>query len=246
MPGRAWYKQTMSVIVKICGLATEAALDAALVCGADMVGFVFFDKSPRHVSLAMASNLGARVGGRAQKVLLTVDADDASLAAAIAALDPALLQLHGSETPERVASVRARFGLPVMKAIAVETASDLAAVPGFDAAADFLLFDAKPRPTDARPGGNGLAFDWSLLSTLETKKPWLLAGGLHAGNVADALARTGARGVDVSSGVESAAGVKDNAKIAAFIAEVRALNENPGGKSTVAAKPGKFRPARRS
>lgn len=233
----------MSVIVKICGLATEAGLDAALACGADMVGFVFFDKSPRHVSLAMAANLGARVKSRARKVLLTVDADDASLAAAIAALDPGMLQLHGNETPERVASVRARFGLPVMKAIGIAEPADLAAVPVFDATADFLLFDAKPRRADGRPGGNGMVFDWSLLSTIETKKPWLLAGGLDAGNVADALARTGAAGVDVSSGVESAAGAKDKDKIAAFIAEVRARDEK---LSTIAAKAGKFRPTPRS
>jgi phosphoribosylanthranilate isomerase len=230
----------MSVIVKICGLATEAGLEAALSCGADMVGFVYFDKSPRHVSLTMAANLGARVERRARKVLLTVDADDASLAAAIAALDPGLLQLHGSETPERVASVRARFGLPVMKAIGIAEAADLAAVPAFDAAADFLLFDAKPCGTVGRPGGNGLVFDWKLLGTIETKKPWLLAGGLHADNVADALGKTHAQGVDVSSGVESAIGVKDKDKIAAFIAEARAM-DGKFKKPAMAAEAGKFR-----
>jgi phosphoribosylanthranilate isomerase len=211
----------MSVIVKICGLATQAGLDAALACGADMTGFVFFDKSPRHVSLELAAYLNRRAGHRTCKVLVTVDADDALLAAAIKALGPGLLQLHGSETPERVAAIRARFGLPVMKAIGIFEPADLALVPVFDGAADFLLFDAKP-PRDAGwPGGSGTSFDWSLLGMIETKKPWLLAGGLDASNVADALAQTGAPGVDVSSGVENAPGVKDRNKIAAFIEQVR-------------------------
>ncbi len=211
----------MSVIVKICGLATEAGLDAALACGADMAGFVFFDKSPRHVSLELAANLGRRAARRTCKVLVTVDAGDALLAAAIEAINPALLQLHGCETPERVAAIRARFGLPVMKAIGIGAAADLALVPGFDGVADFLLFDAKPSRPNGRPGGSGTSFDWSLLGMIETKKPWLLAGGLNSGNVADALAQTGAPGVDVSSGVENAPGVKDRNKIAAFIAVAR-------------------------
>lgn len=210
----------MSVIVKICGLTTEAGLDAALANSADMLGFVFFDKSPRHVSLDLAARLGRYAARRACKVLLTVDADDATLAAAIAALDPQLLQLHGCETPERVAAIRARFGLPVMKALAVSEAADLAAIPLFEAA-DYLLFDAKPPKAAGRPGGNGSRFDWRLLEGVETRKPWLLAGGLDPGNVAQALARTGAPGADVSSGVESAPGQKDLGKIAAFIAAAR-------------------------
>ena len=218
----------MSVLVKICGLATEAGLDAALACGADMVGFVFFDKSPRHVSLELAATLSRQTANRACKVLLTVDAGDATLAAAIAALDPGLLQLHGNETPERVASIRARFGLPVMKAIAIRDAADLSAVPLFDAVADYLLFDAKPSQSSTRPGGNGESFNWSLLEMIETKKPWLLAGGLNAANVADALAQTRARGVDVSSGVESVAGTKDRDKIAAFIAAARRVDTKLG------------------
>jgi phosphoribosylanthranilate isomerase len=221
----------MSVIVKICGLATEAGLDAALACGADMAGFVFFDKSPRHVSLELAANLGRRAARRTCKVLVTVDAGDALLAAAIKALDPGLLQLHGSETPERVAAIRARFSLPVMKAIGIFEPADLAPVPVFDGAADFLLFDAKPPRATGRPGGSGTSFDWSLLGMIETKKPWLLAGGLDAGNVADALAQTGAPGVDVSSGVENAPGVKDRNKIAAFIARVRAADAKAGVSS---------------
>jgi phosphoribosylanthranilate isomerase len=218
----------MSILVKICGLTTEAGLEAALACGADMVGFVFFDKSPRHVSLELAASLGRRPANRACKVLLTVNADDASLAAAVAALDPGLLQLHGSETPERVASIRARFGLPVMKAIGICEATDLASIPLFDAVADYLLFDAKPRQATGRPGGNGASFDWSLLGMIETKKPWLLAGGLDADNVGEALAQTHARGVDVSSGVESAVGKKDRDKIAAFIAAARRVDANLG------------------
>ncbi|MGH6800399.1 MAG: phosphoribosylanthranilate isomerase [Methylocella sp.] len=218
----------MCVIVKICGLATQTSLDAALACGADMAGFVFFDKSPRHVSLELAASLGQRAANRACKVLVTVDPGDAMLAAAIKALDPGLLQLHGSETPERVASVRARFGLPVMKAIGIGGAADLANIPRFDAVADYLLFDAKPREATGRPGGNRESFDWSLLGRIETKKPWLLAGGLDADNVAKALAQTRAQGVDVSSGVERAPGVKDENKIAAFIAEVRWAAEKLG------------------
>ena len=223
----------MSVIVKICGLATQAGLDAALACGADMAGFVFFDKSPRHVSLELAAFLNRQAGCRTCKVLVTVDADDALLAAAIKALGPGLLQLHGSETPERVAAIRARFGLPVMKAIGIFEPADLALVPVFDGAADFLLFDAKP-PRDAGwRGGSGTSFDWSLLGGIETKRPWLLGGGLNATNAADALAQTGAPGVDVSSGVENAPGVKDEAKIAAFIAAVRGAAEKLGPSARV-------------
>ena len=218
----------MTVIVKICGLATQAGLDAALACGADMAGFVFFDKSTRHVSLELAANLGRRAARRTCKVLVTVDAGDALLAAAIKALDPGLLQLHGSETPERVAAIRARFALPVMKAIGIFEPADLALVPVFDGVADYLLFDAKAPFAGGQPGGSGTSFDWSLLGMIETKKPWLLAGGLDATNVADALAQTGAPGVDVSSGVENAPGVKDANKIAAFIAAVRGAAEKLG------------------
>ncbi|ACB96494.1 phosphoribosylanthranilate isomerase [Beijerinckia indica] len=211
----------MPIMIKICGLRTEETLDAALDLGADMVGFVSFSKSPRHVSLDLASHLGKRVGDRALKVLLTVNADDASLAAGIAALDPQMLQVHGRETPERIASIRARFGLPVMKAISIGDYSDLVQIPLFDAVADLLLFDAKPKAPGGLPGGNGTAFDWSLLRHVETRKPWLLAGGLTSQNVAGAIAATNAQGVDVSSGVESAAGVKDLAKMAAFIEAAR-------------------------
>jgi phosphoribosylanthranilate isomerase len=221
----------MNVIVKICGLTTKVGLDAALACGADMVGFVLYEKSPRHISLELAASLGGLVSARACKVLLAVDASDAFLDAAIAALEPGLLQLHGGESPQRVASIRARFGLPVMKAIAIRQEDDLSAVPEFESVADFLLFDAKPPPGALYPGGHGKSFDWRMLTRLKTQKPWLLAGGLNASNVAQALSEVGAPGVDVSSGVESAPGIKDAAKIAAFIAKARCAAEMLGPKA---------------
>ena len=207
--------------IKICGLSTAPTLAAALGAGADMVGFVFFTKSPRHISLDTARALGRAVAGRALKVALTVDADDAALADIVAALAPDLLQLHGHETPERVAQVRARFGLPVMKALPVAVRADLAALPAYAAAADRVLFDAKPPPDAAHPGGNGLSFDWRLVANLDLAVPAMLSGGLDPGNVAAAIALTRMRGVDVSSGVESAPGVKDAAKIAAFVNNAR-------------------------
>jgi phosphoribosylanthranilate isomerase len=216
----------MGTLVKICGLNAPDAVDAALEAGADMVGFVLFAKSPRHVSLDQAAALSAQVGARAAKVLLTVDADDASLAAAIAALDPAFLQLHGAETPARVAAIRAGFGIRVIKAIGIGARADQDQIRRYDDIADMLLFDARPEASASRPGGNGAGFDWSLLSGVATRKPWLLAGGLSPANVAQALRETGAAGVDVSSGVESAPGVKDRSRIAAFIAEVRAARRD--------------------
>ncbi|MBS7803106.1 phosphoribosylanthranilate isomerase [Rhizobiales bacterium TNE-4] len=207
----------MQPIVKICGLKTPETLAAALDAGADMVGFVFFPKSPRHIDLATAEVLGRQAQGKALKVALTVDADDAALAAIVAALNPDLLQLHGHESPERVAAIRARFGLPVMKAIGVAHADDLKDVQAFAAVADRLLFDAKPPKDAAHPGGNGLAFDWSLLTGLDLSIPSMVSGGLDPANVAEALRRTRAQGVDVSSGVETAPGQKDPAKITAFV-----------------------------
>ncbi len=212
----------MSLIIKICGLSTPDAVDAALIAGADMLGFVFFPPSPRHIGLDRARDLGARVGARAQKVALTVDADDATLDGIIASLAPDLLQLHGSETPERVAELRQRYGLPVMKAIGVSTAADLAGMDRYVGAADRLLLDAKPPRDATRPGGNARAFDWSLLAGAQIPLPWMLSGGLDPANVAEAIRLTGAPGVDVSSGVESAPGVKDTALIRAFVANARA------------------------
>ncbi|MGO9701466.1 MAG: phosphoribosylanthranilate isomerase [Xanthobacteraceae bacterium] len=211
----------MSLIVKICGLSTPEALDVALDERADMVGFVFFSPSPRHVGFDKALALGRRVRGRAQKVALTVDADDSLLGAVVKALQPNILQLHGKETSERVATIKKRFGLPVMKAIAVEAKSDLRIVAAYAAVADYLLFDARPPRTATRPGGLGRPFDWRLLQDVELDVPFMLSGGLHAGNVGEALRVTAASGVDVSSGVERAPGEKDTDKIRVFVRTAR-------------------------
>jgi phosphoribosylanthranilate isomerase len=211
----------MSVLVKICGLKTLEALDVALEAGADMVGFVFFPPSPRHVGLAAAAELGRRVGDRARKVALIVDSDDVLLKSITDALRPDLLQLHGAETPARVQAIKARFGLPVMKAIAVEARADLAAVKLYDTVADRLLFDARAPREATRPGGLGKPFDWHLLEELDLAVPYMLSGGLDPDNVAAALRITGAPGVDVSSGVERAPGEKDHDKIRAFIRAAR-------------------------
>jgi phosphoribosylanthranilate isomerase len=218
----------MPVTVKICGLSTPETVEAALKGGADMLGFVRFEKSPRHISLQAARSLGKQVGERARKVLLTVDANEAALAAAIEALAPHILQLHGQETPERVAALKVRFGLPVMKAIAIGSPADLDEIAAYEKVADLILLDSRPAEGSALPGGTGAAFDWSLLACLDLGAPWLLAGGLNPGNVGAALAATRAPGVDVSSGVESAPGVKDAGKIAAFIANARAAAEKLG------------------
>ena len=211
----------MSALVKICGLKTAAMVDAALDAGADMLGFVFFARSPRHVTLDAAAALGARVAGRARKVALTVDADDAALDAVVAALKPDLLQLHGRESPARTAAVAARCGLPVMKALGVATRDDLAVVSDYAPLCERLLFDAKPPEGAVLPGGNGLPFDWTLLAGYDPGVPWMLSGGLSPANVAEAVRRTGAPGVDVSSGVETAPGVKDAGLIRAFVAAAR-------------------------
>jgi phosphoribosylanthranilate isomerase len=216
--------------VKICGLSSAATLDAALEARADMVGFVFFEPSPRNLSLAQARSLATRVRGRAQKVALTVDADDAKLEAIVDALAPDILQLHGKESPQRVRAIRARFGIPIMKAIGIAARGDLERSHVYAEAADTLLFDAKPAPEAVLPGGNGRAFDWSILSDFAAEQPWMLSGGLDAGTVAEALAATGAGGVDVSSGVESAPGVKDPARIAAFVGAVRTLSPAAGSR----------------
>jgi phosphoribosylanthranilate isomerase len=211
----------MSVLVKICGLTTPAALDAALEAGADMVGFVFFPPSPRNVGFEAARTLARRVRGRAQKVALTVDASDEQLFAIIDALMPEMLQLHGKETPDRVVTVRTRFGLPVMKALPIAERSDLSPIRLYDKVVDRLLFDARAPREATRPGGLGKSFDWRLLESLKAAVPFMLSGGLDAGNVAEALRITRAPGVDVSSGVERAPGEKDPDKIRAFVAAAR-------------------------
>lgn len=211
----------MTAIVKICGLSTPATLDAALAAGADMVGFVFFAKSPRCIGIETARALGAHARGRARIVALTVDPDDDTLSLIVEALSPDILQLHGRESPARVKEIGARFGCATMKAVGVASPEDSAAAAAYEGVADFLLIDAKPLSGAALPGGNGLPFDWRLARDFCPRRPWLLSGGLDAANVAEAIALTDARGVDVSSGVESAPGLKDEAKIEAFVAAAR-------------------------
>ena len=215
----------MSLTVKICGLSTPETLDAALAAGADMVGFVFFPPSPRHLGLAAATALGRQAKGRALKVALSVDADDALLENSIEALRPDMLQLHGKESVARLRDIKQKFGLPVMKAIPVETAADLAQVAGYAAVADQILFDARAPKDATRPGGLGTAFDWHLLENLQLNIPFMVSGGLHADNVAEAIRVTRTGGVDVSSGVESAPGRKDIDMIRAFIRAARATEE---------------------
>ncbi len=215
----------MSLLVKICGLSTRETLQTALDAGADMVGFVFFPPSPRHVSLEAARDLARQAKGRALKVALTVDADDATLGNIMDALSPDILQLHGKESVARLRDIKQRFGRPVMKAVPVETAADLAVLPGYAAVADRILFDARAPKDATRPGGLGAPFDWRLLENLELTLPYMVSGGLTAENVAEALHLTRAGGVDVSSGVESAPGVKDPELIKAFIRACRASQE---------------------
>ncbi len=211
----------MTFEIKICGLMTPEAVDVAVDAGADLVGFVFFPPSPRHVGIEAARALGARVRGRVRKVALSVDADDDVLAASIEALQPDLLQLHGRESPERVAAVRHRFRLPVMKALPIEERADLVAIQRYADIADRLIFDARAPREATRPGGLGKSFDWTLLSGIDPDVSFMLSGGLDAGNVAEALRITRAGAVDVSSGVERAPGDKDPDKIRAFVRAAR-------------------------
>ncbi|MBW8270614.1 phosphoribosylanthranilate isomerase [Caldovatus aquaticus] len=208
--------------VKICGVNDAAAMDAAAAAGADAVGFVFYPPSPRAVTPAEAAALSARAPrGAPLRVGLFVDPADAEIAAVLAALPLDLIQLHGAETPERCAAVRARFGVPVMKALGVARAEDLDALADYAAAVDRLLLDAKPSAAAALPGGNAESFDWTLTAGRAIPRPWLLAGGLTPENVARAIRESGAPGVDVSSGVERARGVKDAALVARFVAAAK-------------------------
>ena len=224
----------MALSIKICGLKSPKALDVSLESGADLVGFVFFGPSPRNLGLVEARMLGERVAGRAGKVALTVDATDAALSAIVEALKPDMLQLHGHETEERVAVVRAKFGLPVMKALPIATRADLSPIRLYAKVSDRLIFDARAPQDATRPGGLGKPFDWSLLTGIEIEIPYMLSGGLDAGNVTQAIAITGAPGVDVSSGVESAPGIKDPDKIRAFIRAARAADPLLLHASTIA------------
>lgn len=210
----------MPARVKICGLSTPRSVAAAVEAGAAYVGFVFFDRSPRNVDPDTARALALDVPAGVAKVALTVNADDEFLDRLTGEVPLDILQLHGSESPGRVAEVKARYGLPVMKAVGVSTAGDVERIADFEGVADQVLVDAKPPKAADRPGGNAASFDWSLIAGRRWSGPWMLAGGLTPENAAEAVRATGARQLDVSSGVESAAGVKDEALIRAFLRAV--------------------------
>ncbi|HVY99848.1 MAG TPA: phosphoribosylanthranilate isomerase [Dongiaceae bacterium] len=213
------------VSAKICGLKTPETVKAAIDNGADFVGFNFFKKTPRYVEPEIAAALGRALPGRVVRTGLFVDDDDARIAAILAVVPLDLLQLHGSETPERVAAIKAKFGLPVMKVIKVRDAADIARARGYEAVADRLLFDAQPPATmkDAMPGGNAVSFDWTLLRGFRSPLPWMLSGGLNAGNLAEAVRLSGAAAVDVSSGVEDRPGEKNVNMIKEFLELSRSL-----------------------
>ena len=212
----------MALDIKICGLKTDKALAAALAGGASHVGFIFFAKSPRYVEPAQARRLREAAIGKAKAVAVTVDAGDTLLDEVVETMQPDMLQLHGSETPERVAELKARYGLPVMKALAVSAAADLGQIKLFVGIADRFLFDAKPPKGSELPGGNGVAFDWRILAGLDAGVDYMLSGGLNAANIGDALRLADPPGIDISSGVESAPGVKDPALIEQFFRAVGA------------------------
>jgi phosphoribosylanthranilate isomerase len=215
----------MKPLIKICGLSTPETVAAALDNGADMIGFIFFPKSPRNVGIEQAALLRQAVIGRAKAVAVTVGAGDEELDAIVGHMKPDMLQLHGHETPERAAAVKARFGLPVMKALSIRDRADLDQIAPYIGITDKLLLDAKAPKGSELPGGNGVAFDWTLLSALDPDLDYMLSGGLNAGNVAQAMRVAHAPGLDVSSGVESAAGVKDITLINRFFAAVNAARE---------------------
>lgn len=219
----------MPLDIKICGLKTAEAVAAALDGGASHVGFIFFPRSPRNVSPAEAGLLRPAARGRASAVAVTVDADDATLDAIVRGMSPDMLQLHGHETPGRVAEVKARYGLQVMKALPVRVSADLEAVGPYAGIADRFLFDAKPPEGAELPGGNGVAFDWTVLAALGPEIDYLLSGGLNAGNVCEALRLANPPGLDISSGVESAPGVKDARLIRGFFEAVAAAKGDRAG-----------------
>lgn len=211
----------MASDIKICGIGTADSVEAAAEVGATMIGLVFFGPSPRNLSLAQGAALARLARGRLAVVALTVDSDDALLALIAAEIRPDLLQLHGRETPDRARIVAERFGIPVMKAVGIAAPQDLETALSYAGSVDRLLLDGKPPPDASRPGGNAARFDWRLAAGFDPGVPWLLSGGLAPENVAEALAVSGAPGVDVSSGVESAPGVKDTNLIRAFVAAAR-------------------------
>ncbi|MBB3218283.1 phosphoribosylanthranilate isomerase [Ochrobactrum sp. RC6B] len=217
----------MVLDIKICGLKTPDAVAAALDGGATHIGFIFFPKSPRHITPQKAAGLRDAVKERALAVAVTVDADDETLDEIVEAVKPDILQLHGHETPERVAFIKARYGLPVMKAFSVREASDLAAIAAYQGIADRFLFDAKPPKGSDLPGGNGVSFDWELLAALDADIDYMLSGGLNADNIAEALHKTQAPGIDISSGVERAPGEKDVRLIENFFRAVADARRQP-------------------
>ncbi|MER9583439.1 phosphoribosylanthranilate isomerase [Mesorhizobium sp. M0276] len=216
----------MALDIKICGLKTDGAMAAALACGASHVGFIFFAKSPRYVEPAEAGRLREAARGKATAVAVTVDAGDTFLDEIVAKMQPDMLQLHGAETSERVAEMKARYGLPVMKALPLSEAADLERIKPFVGIADRFLFDAKPPKGSELPGGNGVAFDWRILVGLDAGVDYMLSGGLNAANIGEALQLANPPGIDISSGVESAPGVKDPALIEQFFRAVRAARDN--------------------
>jgi phosphoribosylanthranilate isomerase len=234
----------MPLDIKICGLKTGAALAAALSGGATHVGFIFFPKSPRNISAEAAGELRKAALGKATAVAVTVDASDDDLDAIVATMKPDMLQLHGSEGPGRVADVKARYGLPVMKAFSIREAADLEGIEAYRGVADRFLFDARPPAGSDLPGGNGVSFDWRVLAALDRNVDYMLSGGLNAANIDDALRLANPPGIDISSGVESSPGVKDVALIENFFRAVKAAQEksaawkpktyHAGGKMTVA------------
>lgn len=214
----------MSIAAKICGLSSEETVAAAITGGADYVGFVFYSRSPRAVTPRRAGQLCSGVPADVRRVGLFVDAEDRFIETALAMAPLDILQFHGGESPERVAQARLRFGRPIMKAMAVAGQRDLLGAAAYEDVADLLLFDAKPPPlSNALPGGNGLAFDWTLIAGRSWRRPWMLSGGLTAELLPEAVRISGARIVDVSSGVEGRPGVKDPQRIGAFLAAARAL-----------------------
>jgi phosphoribosylanthranilate isomerase len=218
--------------VKICGLTTREALQRALDLGATHVGFIFFEKSPRNIEPVDAAELADLARGRAKIVAVTVDADNDDLDEIVALLRPDMLQLHGSESPERVLTVKAVFGLPVMKAFSVREADDIGKIDPYLGIADRYLFDARPPVGSDLPGGNGVSFDWTLLRALDGSVDYMLSGGLNKDNVGEAIAVTRAPGIDVSSGVESAPGVKDIGRMEEFFEAVRRATDPAAGSRT--------------
>lgn len=204
--------------IKVCGLSTHQAIDAVIDGGASHLGLIFFEKSPRHISLEQSQALSDHAGNRIAKVAVSVDADDEYMAGIVEMMKPDMLQLHGSESVERVSALKAKYGLPVMKAFAISEVSDFEKIMPYIDVADRFLFDAKPPKGSQLPGGNGVAFDWEIMDALPQNVPYMLSGGLDASNVCEAVNRSGASAVDISSGVESAAGVKDMKLIEAFLA----------------------------